>query len=125
MVEFEFDLQPEFQNSVAIEDIGDCGIIATNDLGYQYCMGIRTYMGHTLITTCGPILPDIDILPDGFACTLAKVSFNPGTVEKKIRLWLNDPKKQIKFANAVTFEEAINEFRDITDYLYDLSEETI
>lgn len=125
MFEFEFDLQPEYQNSVAVEDIGDFGIIATNSEGAQYYMAVKTILGTTAIATCGPAIPDIEILPNGYSCELTKFPFNSGKIIKKINLWLNDPYKKIKFAEAMSFENAVENFRDITAYLNNLNEEVI
>ena len=45
MFEFEFDLQPEYQKSITVEDIGDFGIIASTIEGAQYYMAVKTKSG--------------------------------------------------------------------------------
>ena len=125
MFEFEFDLQPEYQKSIAVEDIGDFGIIASTTEGVQYCMAVKTILGTTAIATCGPSIPDIEILPNNFSCELVKIPFNASKIIKKAGLWLNDPYKKIKFAETTSFEAAVANFRDITTYLNNLNEEII
>lgn len=125
MFEFEFDLQPEYQKSIAVEDIGDFGIIASTIEGVQYYMAVKTILGTTAIATCGPAIPDIEILPNGFSCELVKIPFNASKIIKKAGLWLNDPYKKIKFAETTSFEDAVSNFRDITTYLDNLNEEII
>ena len=125
MFEFEFDLQPEYQKSIAVEDIGDFGIIASTIEGAQYYMAVKTILGTTAIATCGPAIPDIEILPNGFSCELVKIPFNASKIIKKAGLWLNDPYKKIKFAETTSFEDAVSNFRDITTYLDNLNEEII
>lgn len=125
MFEFEFDLQPEYQKSIAVEDIGDFGIIASTIEGAQYYMAVKTILGTTAIATCGPVIPDIEILPNNFSCELVKIPFNAGKIIKKAGLWLNDPYKKIKFAETTSFEAAVANFRDITTYLNNLNEEII
>ena len=88
-------------------------------------MAVKTILGTTAISACGPSIPDIEILPNIFSCELVKIPFNAGKITKKAGLWLNDPYKKIKFAETTSFEAAVANFRDITTYLNNLNEEII
>lgn len=86
MFEFEFDLQPEYQKSIAVKNIGDFGVIASTIEGVQYYMAVKTILGLTVIVTCGPSIPDIEILPNGFSCELVKFPFSSSRIIKKVNL---------------------------------------
>ena len=51
MFEFEFDLQPEYQKSITVEDIGDFGIIASTIEGAQYYMAVKTILNIQIFKT--------------------------------------------------------------------------
>ena len=123
-MEFEFDKQLEAQNSIEIENIGDFGLEGINEDGFRYYLAVKTLYGQTIIAYCGPIMPDIDILPSGFSTGLNKMEYKEDRLNKFISLWLNDKYKKIKDASVLSFEEAVLEFKDLSDYLNNLSEDT-
>ena len=123
-MEFEFDKQLEAQNSIEIENIGDFGLEAVDEEGFRYYLAIKTIFGKSIIAHCGPVMPDIDILPSGFSVGLNKMEYKEDKLEKFISIWLNDKYKKIKDASLISFEDAVDEFRDPTDYLKNLSEDT-
>ena len=121
--EFEFDQQLQAQNSIEIENIGDFGLEAINEEGFYYYLAVKTLLGTTIIGSCGPIIPDIDMLPSGFNCSINKMTYKEDKLFKTINLWLNDKSKKIKNAKEIRFEEAVLEFKDAADYLHNLNEE--
>lgn len=121
----EFDQQLQYQNYVDVEEIGQFALEASNDEGMYWYIVVRTIMGTTTIATCGPVVPDIDILPNGFSTTLTKMPYKEDKLGKTIGFWLNDKSKKLTTARVLDIEEAINQFRDLKDYLINFRDDTL
>ena len=46
-----------------VDDIGECAILARDDIGQEYYLLITTRMGQTEVIEYGPCMPDISLLP--------------------------------------------------------------
>lgn len=123
-MQFEFNQQLMPQSLVEVEEIGQFGLEAWNDAGYYYYLVIRTILGTSVVSTCGPVVPDIDILPSGFKMTLDKMPYKEEKLIKTISFFLNDKSKALTHAQVLPVEEAIRQFRELKDYLITFSEET-
>lgn len=123
-MEFEFNHQLIPQNLIDIEEVGQFGLEAWNDTGYYYYMLVRTMLGTSVIATCGPVFPDIDVLPSGYSSAITKIPFREDKLAKTISFFLNDKHKCITEAKLITFEDGIRQFRDIGPYLENLREDT-
>lgn len=122
---FEFDKELQAQNAIEIDNIGEFGLEASNEEGFYYYLAVNTIMGQTVIASCGPIIPDIEMLPNGFNCSLTKLPYKEDRINKLISLWLNDKQRKIKDVNILEYKEAALEFRHLGEYLVTLSEDTI
>lgn len=123
-MQFEYNNQLLPQNVIDIEQVGEFAIEAHNDLGYYWYIVIRTIMGTSIIATCGPVFPDIALLPSGFSMELEKIPYKEEKLCKIINRFLNDPKKSITDAKVIDAIEGIDQFREIKNYLKELKEET-
>lgn len=123
-MQFEFNNQLMPQNLIEIEEIGQFAIEAWNDEGYYWYMVIRTSLGMASVATCGPVFPDISMLPSGYCCCLNKMPYKEDKIAKTISFFLNDKGKKITEAKIITIDEAISQFRDLGDYLANYSDET-
>lgn len=121
-MQFEFDQELKAQNNIEIDDIGFFGLEASNSEGYYYYLVIRSIMGTSIIATCGPVIPDLDALPSGFKMTLDKMPYKEDKLIKTISYFLNDKSKKITDAKVMEVNEAINEFRELKEYLLNFSE---
>lgn len=124
MIQFEFNNQLMPQSLIEVEELGQFALEAWNSGGYYYYLIIRTILGTSVVTTCGPVVPDIDILPSGFKITLEKMPYKEDKLIKTISYFLNDKSKSLTDARELSFEEAIEQFREIKPYLLSFSEET-
>lgn len=122
-MQFEFNNQLMPQSLVDVEDVGQLAIEATNDEGYYYYLLIRTLLGTATIVSCGPVVPDIDRLPDGYQIRLDRMDYKEDKICKQINFWLNDRSKKLTEAHPITFEEAIDAMRDVKSYLEGYSED--
>lgn len=121
---FEFNMQLMPQNVVEIEELGDFGLEAYNDEGFYWYLAVRCIQGIAVMVTCGPLIPDIMMLPTGFTMNLQKIPFREDKVSKSIDFFLNDKKKSITQAKMISFEEAVQNFKELKEYLMNLNEET-
>ena len=112
------------QNLIEIDEIGEFALEAWNDEGLYYYMIIRTLLGVCSVTTCGPIVPDIDLLPSGYTVSFNRIPYKEDKLCKTINLFLNDRIRKITGAKIIEINEAIEQFRDIKEYLRNYTEET-
>lgn len=122
-MEFEFNKQLTPQNQIEIDNIGAFALEAINELGAYYYYIIKTIMGQSIIASCGPIIPDIDMLPSGFGINIYRMPYNENRLIKAINLFLNDRDRQITDAREINIDYAIEQFRDVKDYLRNLKGE--
>lgn len=123
-MEFEFNNQFTPQSLIDIDNIGAFALEAVNEDGIYYYYIVQTIIGQSIIASCGPIIPDIDILPSGFCVTIYKMPYNEIRLTKAINLFLNDKYKKITDARIIDIEEAIDQFRDVKSYLKNLTVES-
>jgi len=123
-MEFEFNNQLTPQNQIEIENIGSFALDAADELGIHYYYLVKTMIGQSIVASCGPVVPDIESLPSGFCINLYRTEYNEGRLIKFINLFLNDKYKKIVTAIEIDIEEAIEQFRDVKEYLRNLSAET-
>lgn len=121
-IEFNQQLLP--QSVVEIDELGDFGLEASNAEGYYYYIAARCFQGIAVIATCGPIIPDVTLLPSGFSMSLSKVPFREDKITKFLNLFLNDKHRLLTEARLISFEEAVQQFKELKDYLINLSEDT-
>lgn len=117
MPTFEFNNQLMPQSLVDIENIGDFAIEASNDQGEFWYLVVRTLLGTVTLASCGPLVPDVELLPSGYSCVLNRMEYKEDRLEKTINVWLNDRSKLLTQAKILPIEEAIDQFRDLGDYL--------
>lgn len=124
-MEFEFNQQLMPQNILDIDEIGEFAIEASNDEGYFYYLVVKTFIGISTFASCGPVIPDTDLLGDGFACSLTKCPYKEDKIAKAIKFWLNDKSKKLTDAKLIDIDEALSQFKDVAHYMKNLNEETL
>lgn len=113
----EYDQELQFMNGIDIADIGKFAIEANNDEGFFWYLIVRTSLGTTSIAECGPVIPDVELLPNNFKQSLIKMPFKEDKLIKAISFFLNDKSKKITKAVEISIEDALNQFRDMKSYL--------
>lgn len=83
-MEFEYDHMQVARSVLEVENIGQCALRATNGLGEDYYMVIRTSLGKSYIFTYGPIAPDLEGLPTRVSCLLERIDYNEAKLCKYI-----------------------------------------
>lgn len=123
MPEFEYNVVPTPQSLLSIEQMSQCAIQGTNEQGYFYYIVIKTNLGMTTVAECGPVVPDITMLPDGYKSSITRFNYDAKKVDGIIDKWLNDRKKVLTNAVLISEEDALNQFRDVGDYMRNYSNE--
>lgn len=116
MANFEFNHQLTPQSSIIIDDLGQCCIEGYNDDGEFYYLIITTSMGTSTIVTYGPVVPDIDDIPDGYNVSLIKESYDLRKLNTIVSKWLNG-RMRLTGANLVDINDATENIKDVKEYL--------
>lgn len=118
MSSFDFDKVWSANNFVDIEDIGNFYLEGINEKdGLYYYLMMKTELGTTSIMSYGPIVPDVQLIPDGYTCSLNKIQFNEKKIKLWISKWLNDRQKKITGANLLDENDFYSNFRHLDDYM--------
>ena len=120
---FEFNQQLMPQNLIDIENIGDFALEGINDEGNFYYLIVRTSLGITTLASCGPVVPDVNLLPSGYCTYISRMQYKEDKVAKQINIWLNDKSKALTKASLVEIEDALDQFRDVGEYMRNYSED--
>ena len=120
---FEFYQDLCYMKENDINNIGEFALECSNDDGFFWYYIVRTIFGTTTIAQCGPMIPDVTLLPSGFSQSLSKMPFKEDKLYKQISLFLNDKGRKITKAVEIPLEDAISQFRDLKDYLENYGEE--
>lgn len=100
--------------TIDIEDIGNCALKASNDKYEFYYLIISTKAGYSTIIEFGPY-NEVEI--EQCNATFSKNSFNRDKIIKRIKMFLNNPKRVITQVISLTIEEALQEYIPITELL--------
>ena len=114
---FEYFYTTIINAELQIEDIGNCTIEASNDLGSFYYLNIKTQLGITTILEAGPIIPDLGILPKSSNISYKRISFNENNIKKIIKSFLNNPYRNITQSREIEEETMYNNLVNILEYV--------
>lgn len=117
-MKYKYYYREAITDELDIEDIGNCNILAYNDLGMYYIMIIQTELGLTRIFTEGPLMEE-EIFPKTVNCSFKRIDYNSGKISKEIQTFLNNPIAKITAAVEISLEEALLKCKSIIDYIQD------
>lgn len=115
-MDFEYNNHYVPQDLLSLDEIGKCAIEGCNDEGFHYVLIVKTSMGIATMIECGPFVPDVNVLPSGFIISLNRMKFDAKKLGGAINKWLND-KKKLTHAEAIAEEDAIEQIRDMKEYI--------
>ena len=117
-MKFDYLQRIVVEGQLDVENIGDCVIVANNDLGREYYLVIKTLLGWTEILDYGPYTPDFIMLHNEYSVKYSRIEYNETKIEKVIERFLNDPKRMITQAKISTLEEVREFLVNPIDKLY-------
>ena len=124
----EYNNEKIAQDILELKDIEKTAIEAVNDDGLYFYFVLITVRGVAHITTCGPIIPDLTELPNGYTCDYTQTKFDRKKIFKIISTWLNSAKpgksKPITSAKIICIEDALTQFKSPSAYYFNDAELT-
>lgn len=114
---FEYLSRIVVENDIEIEDIAECAIMANNDLDERWYLIVSTELGVTDIFEMGPVIDNMEMLPDFYSCTYKRIGYSEYKISKAIDSFLNNPSRGITQAIEVSKEEAKSKFFDLARFI--------
>ena len=71
----------------------------------------------------GPVVPDVQLLPDKYQVSFERLSFNDKKIAGLISKWLNDKSKGITAAYIIDQNKFFDNYRDLKEYMNSYSDE--
>ena len=100
-------------DSVSVEDIGNCALQAYNDLGDSWILIVYTSLGFSYIIEYGPIKNNQST--DYLFSRFDKIEYSEYKLEKRIDKFLNDPKRMITQVIECDIEDALLLVRNVAE----------
>lgn len=124
MTSIEFDNEFVPQNIIDIPELGNFALEGINEKdGLYYYLLVKTSLGTSSIFTFGPIIPDVDLLPENYSFNYQRIPFKDTKMKMFVSKWLNDFKRKISIANIISEEDFISNIKDLKLYINTYSDE--
>jgi len=82
---FEYQMVKTSLAQIEIDDIGNCCLLQRNSLGEESYLYIITEVGSTQVVQYGPIVPDMESLPQNVSYSYQRFDFNERRITKIIQ----------------------------------------
>jgi len=119
---FEFNATRTFNETLQIDDIGNCAIRCEGimqegriKMPADYYLITKTVMGKTGILKFGPVMPDLNEMQSTFSVAFKKINYKEQAIEHEIDMFINDGRKAITKAEAITEFEAFDAYPSAED----------
>lgn len=110
---FEYYKELRANDSITIENVGDCCIKAYNDDGWVYYLLIKTTLGWTKIYQYGALSSDTLELSSNYCSSVQQVEYSDKVLSKLINSFLNDKNRKITQVFECNEEEFITNCKSI------------
>lgn len=110
-MDFQFAPEQTMTAEISVDDIGNCAIMAINDLCEQYYLITKTSLGTTKVCTFGPVVEDAD--SKIFNLSYYTTEYNAKKLQKTIYMFLNNIKAKITEATTISVGDAVGGMIDI------------
>jgi hypothetical protein len=125
---FEYSATRTFTEVLELNDPGNCAIhgegsFRDGKITFEgdYYMIIKTIMGKTTFIKWGPLIPDLETLPNTFKLEIKTSPYKEATVAREIQSFINDGFKDIQKAEEILVEEALEFLPQENNYLATIS----
>lgn len=123
-MQFDFANELKATNFIDIDNIGNFALEAINeDDGFYYYLLVKTSLGTATVTHYGPIVPDINRLPDNYSVNFERLKFNDKKMMMWINKWLNDKNRHITAAYIIEENQFKENYKDIKEYIENYGDE--
>ena len=110
---FEYFKELRANDSLTIDNIGDCCIKAFNDDGQVYYILTKTNLGFTKIYQYGPLYASDFGFGSSYSCSMQSIEYSEKVLFKIIDNFLNDKYKKITQAFECEEQEFISNCKSI------------
>lgn len=124
----DYSATKTFTETLQLDDPGNCaihgeGTFKDGKVTFEgdFYMIIKTIMGKTTFIKWGPLIPDLETLPNTFKLEIKTSPYKEPTIEKEIKNFINDGFKNIQKAEEILPEEAIEFLPNEDNYWSTLS----
>lgn len=100
-----------FDDSIEVEDTGNCTLTAYNDEGKQWFLNIRTELGWSTVKEFGPVIAETSSIEYNFYYSYNKFEYKEKRLYKTIEDFVNNNRREI----TQIFEIDEEEFKSILD----------
>ena len=107
--------QEQSTDTLVDNDIGNCTIVANNDLNQTYIMSIRTEYGLTRILEYGPYG---NVMPTHCECVFDQFDYTEYRIKSRIEKFLNTRSRLITQAQECEYEDVASMLKNPAEYLY-------
>lgn len=113
MISVDYFYTQVSEDTLDVEDEGNCVVQVFNDDGIHWDFYTCTSLGWTTCIQMGPF--DIDGQPDKYSFNFNRINteFNSIKIQKNLEKFINDPRKSITQAMEVEYEEFIKDLEAI------------
>lgn len=108
MVKFEFNAQPVFMGKIEVEDLGNFALRAKSELGREYYVVVKTFLGKTIILKFGPLAPDLTALIYNMDLSFKKIDFKETAICREVDKFINDGRSSIVDIELISEMEALS-----------------
>lgn len=116
-MKFDYCKVTQSMDSLDIEDIGNCSLLAFNDTGQKFILIIDTQLGTTRVFNYGPINIDLELLPRKVDCSFERLNYSESRIKIIIKNFLNNYMFKITQAQVIDKQEALNNCRSLIEYM--------
>ena len=104
-----------YEDSINIENIGECCLECYNDLGEGYYLWVTTSLGMTKILQYGPYYDDIT--PTYCNYSFQQFQYSEQKIDRTISKFISDPKKAITQIQQVEPEDILDKLIDLKEFM--------
>lgn len=126
-MEFMYDGITQYNASIDVPNIHQVCLKATDNVGFDYYLIIRTLLGECSTLEYGPLVDGDSVLPDATSIRFERFECEDFKLKKKISSFLapkNKGKNKIVDVVEIGFEEALSEGVDLLNYMKGFSKES-
>lgn len=118
-----------YLDKIEIKNNGDFALECINDDGYYYYMITKTFQGVVSMFTWGPIIPDIDLIPEArgkggaYNFKLTRLKWNENKIKNAVKAFVNNRDSAITCVKLIPEKEALEMIKDMKSYIEQFGED--
>ena len=117
-MQFDYFYITQVNATIDIDDVGNCCLLARNDIGLEYYLFTKTEYGKTEIITVGPLFMDEDeLFPETVNLQYTTFDYNMKKISGIIDKFLKNPKACITYVELIELKQFRDRFPKFVDII--------